>query len=160
MIIGFLKYRKPRPQRRQRHRAFMSVTQLEMRLAPATLVSAMDVTYLDEHNQMVDVHISQPVFNAAIINEVFTFKSGSVNVNRNNADPAAVARDRPHPVDEPQCRQRRHADDHGDITGHRPAGRGRLHQRPRDRPGRCDSAGRPGQRSTRATATRTQGWRR
>jgi hypothetical protein len=90
MIIGFLKYRKPRPPRRERNRAFMSVTQLEMRLAPATLVSSgplanMDVTYLDEHNQLVDVHISQPVFtNATIANEVFTFKSGS-GVNGSNA---------------------------------------------------------------------------
>ncbi len=84
MIIGFLKYRKPRPPRRQPRRAFMSVTQLEMRLAPATLISSgplanMEVTYLDEHSQLVDVQISQPVFNASTINQVFTFKSGSVN---------------------------------------------------------------------------------
>ncbi len=86
MIIGFLKYRKPRPPRRQRQRAFMSVTQLEMRLAPATLAAnAMDVTYLDEHNQLVDVHINQPVFTSATIaNEVFTFKYGS-GVNGSNA---------------------------------------------------------------------------
>ena len=79
MIIGFLKYRKPRPPRRQPHRAFMSVTQLEMRLAPATLVSPTTVTYLDEHSQRVNVQVSQPVFEQTTINQVFTFKSGSVN---------------------------------------------------------------------------------
>jgi len=57
----------------------MSVTQLEMRLAPATLVSPTLVTYLNEHFQVVDVQVSQPVFNATTINQVFTFNSGSVN---------------------------------------------------------------------------------
>src|SRR5208337_1695376 len=79
MIVGFLKYRTPRPPRRQPRRAFMSVTQLEMRLAPATLVSPTLVTYLNEHFQVVDVQVSQPVFNATTINQVFTFNSGSVN---------------------------------------------------------------------------------
>jgi hypothetical protein len=55
----------------------MSLTQLEMRLAPATLMSATDVTYLDEHDQTVDVHISAGVFNSGNVNEVFTFKSGN-----------------------------------------------------------------------------------
>ena len=76
MIIGFLKYRKPRPPRRRR--AFMSVTRLEMRLAPATLVGTTDVFYLDNHSQLVDVHLSTG-FNASTINDVFTFNSGSVD---------------------------------------------------------------------------------
>jgi len=57
----------------------MAVTQLEMRLAPATLVSPTLVTYLNEHLQLVDVQVSQPVFDTTTINQVFTFKSGSVN---------------------------------------------------------------------------------
>jgi len=56
----------------------MAVTQLEMRLAPATLVSPMLVTYLDEHSQLVVVQSSLPVFDQATINQVFTFNSGSV----------------------------------------------------------------------------------
>ncbi len=74
MIIGFLKYRTPRPPRRQRRRAFMSVTQLEMRLAPATLVGTTTVTYLDEHDQQVAVQITPGVFDSSSINNVFTFK--------------------------------------------------------------------------------------
>jgi len=89
MIIGFLKYRTPRPPRRQPRRAFMAVTQLEMRLAPATLVSPTDVTYLDVHNQQVDVHISQSVFDASTINQVFRFSSGNVNTS-NPAPPNTV----------------------------------------------------------------------
>src|SRR5271157_419322 len=79
MIIEFLKYRKPRPPRRQRQRAFMSVTQLEMRLAPATFVGANDVTYYEAAGQKVDVHISLPVFTSSNVNNLFTFKTGSVN---------------------------------------------------------------------------------
>jgi len=67
----------------------MSVTQLEMRLAPATLVGAADVTYLDENSQQVDVHISPGVFDASTINSVFSFNSGNVNTS-NPAPPNTV----------------------------------------------------------------------
>src|SRR6516165_9288537 len=79
MIIGFPKRIKPRPPRRQRSRAFMSVTQLEMRLAPATLVGANDVTFFESSNQQVDVHISAPVLTNSNVNSIFTFNTGSVN---------------------------------------------------------------------------------
>jgi hypothetical protein len=57
----------------------MSVTQLEMRLAPATFVGANDVTYYESAGQLVDVHISLPVFTSSNVNNLFTFKTGSVN---------------------------------------------------------------------------------
>ena len=86
MIIGFLKSRKPRRSKQASCRGCMTVTQLETRLMPATLLAnAMDVTYLDEHDQLVDVHISEPVFTSATIaNQVFTFKGGS-GINGSNA---------------------------------------------------------------------------
>ncbi len=85
MIIGFLKSRKPRRSNQARGRGCMAVTQLETRLMPATLLAnAMDVTYLDERNQLVDVHISEPVFTSTTIaNQVFTFKGGS-GINGSN----------------------------------------------------------------------------
>ncbi len=79
MNIGFLKRIKPRPPRRQRYRAFMSVTPLEMRLAPAVLVSPFEVTYENESKQEVDVKISVGVFDATTINQVFTFNTGNVS---------------------------------------------------------------------------------
>ncbi len=75
MIIGYLKNRKPRTPRRNRRRVFMSVTQLEMRLAPATLVGTTTVTYLDEQDQQVAVQITPGVFDASSINNVFTFSN-------------------------------------------------------------------------------------
>jgi len=58
----------------------MSVTQLEMRLAPATLMSNLtDVTYYEAAGQKVDVHISLPVFTSSNVNNLFTFNTGSVN---------------------------------------------------------------------------------
>jgi len=60
----------------------MSVTQLEMRLAPATFVGANDVTYYEAAGQLVDVHISLPVFTSSNVNNLFTFKTGSTGLQQ------------------------------------------------------------------------------
>jgi hypothetical protein len=52
---------------------------LEDRLAPAKLVDAMDVTYLDAAGNQVAIHTSLPLFNSATVNSVLLFDKGSVN---------------------------------------------------------------------------------
>ncbi len=60
-------------------RARLRLEILEDRLAPATLVDAMDVTYLDAKGNQVNIHASLPLFNAATVNSVLLFNTGSVN---------------------------------------------------------------------------------
>jgi hypothetical protein len=69
-----------------RGRAFPAgIEPLEARIAPATLVNPMTVTYTDENGDAVTVTISKPLFTMANVNKVFTFGTGSVNGD-NSAD--------------------------------------------------------------------------
>ncbi|MGA3170577.1 MAG: hypothetical protein ABSE62_06145 [Chthoniobacteraceae bacterium] len=52
---------------------------LESRIAPATLVNPMTVTYQDLNGDSVTISISKPLFTASNVNKVFTFDTGSVN---------------------------------------------------------------------------------
>src|SRR5262245_13715104 len=62
-----------------KHHVVPHVEELQARLAPATLVNAMTVTYQDVDGDTVTVKISKPLFNAATINAVLDFDIGSVN---------------------------------------------------------------------------------
>jgi hypothetical protein len=53
--------------------------ELEQRLAPATLIDPMTVTYLDADGQNATVSVNKPVFDEATINQVFKFDTGSVS---------------------------------------------------------------------------------
>jgi len=52
---------------------------LEARIAPATLISATQISFLDKNGDIATVTISKPLFTAANVNNVFTFDTGSVN---------------------------------------------------------------------------------
>jgi len=56
-----------------------AVEPLEARIAPASLASATQVTFLDSNGDIATVTISKPLFTAANINKVFTFDTGSVD---------------------------------------------------------------------------------
>src|SRR5438552_19013577 len=65
--------------KRQRNSVKLQLECLELRLAPATLVSPTTLTYQDVDGDLVTVKISKPVLDPATINSVFTFDTGSVN---------------------------------------------------------------------------------
>src|SRR5947208_3534678 len=54
---------------------------LEARIAPATLVSPTTVTYKDFDGDNVTAKISEPLFTAANVNDIFHFKTGAVDGN-------------------------------------------------------------------------------
>lgn len=62
-------------------RTILALEGLEPRYAPATLVNPRTLTYQDVDGDQVQVQISKPLFQAATINNVFTFAAGSVNGN-------------------------------------------------------------------------------
>ncbi len=83
-------------------RTFPRLEELETRLAPATLVDPMTVTYQDADGDAVTVRASLPVFVPDTVNLVFTFHQGSVDGDNSRPqqlqrfdltplDPAAVS---------------------------------------------------------------------
>jgi hypothetical protein len=56
-----------------------AIEPLESRIAPATVVSPTEVTFLDKSGYLATVTISKPLFTAANVNKVFTFDTGAVN---------------------------------------------------------------------------------
>lgn len=62
-----------------RHWVQSSIEPLESRIAPATLVSPTQITYLDKSGDIATVTISKPLFTAANVNKLFTFDTGTVN---------------------------------------------------------------------------------
>jgi hypothetical protein len=68
------------PAKRPRPRSLpAAIEPLEARIAPAMLVSATQVSFLDKNGQMATVTISKPLFTVANVNQVFKFDTGSVD---------------------------------------------------------------------------------
>src|SRR5262245_41147199 len=78
-LTGSWESRQMAPVRRRR--AALSVEELEARLARATLVAAMTLTYQDADTDEVTVRLSRPLLTAANIDSVFTFDTGPVAGN-------------------------------------------------------------------------------
>ena len=76
---------RPHNRRHFPERAVSIIEPLEARIAPATLVSPTTVTYKDGNGDTVTVAISKPLFNAAVVNKVFAFDTGSVNGDNSTA---------------------------------------------------------------------------
>src|SRR6516165_4765266 len=67
------------PLRRPLRPVCLRLQELETRLVPATLVDPMTVTFKDADGHNATVSVSRPLFDAATVNQVFTFDTGSVN---------------------------------------------------------------------------------
>jgi len=56
-----------------------AIEPMEARIAPATLVSPTQISFLDKNGEIATVTISKPLFTTANVNKAFTFDTGSVN---------------------------------------------------------------------------------
>src|SRR5262249_44911195 len=79
----FLDSRAARAARRRRTR--LHLEGLEVRYAPATLVSPTRLSYQDKDGDNVTVTFSKAILTADNVNAVFTFDSGAGAVNSSNA---------------------------------------------------------------------------